>query len=330
MLDLDMSNSACREFQFDKGTHTIQKNCVGDRVLGNIKTKIRFNDKGLPSPNVKNKTPGVLRICFLGGSNMVGLGIQEEYYPQKILQEEFEKALGRKVELINISVEGYTTAQHALMFVEFFDALKPDVVISYTSSGYKIFRDAVQFSYTVRQPNGNSIRFLKVKEIIPEWIFFLISYSETLKKMARTIIENVRFLSLERKLNELKDNENKQAEILFSPTIEYFKFMDKFSWNNDADFYVVVDDMDIENLYARKFYEEGPFHALFNLFQDKIIIRSRKLKQVLAINKISMLDSDAIFSKEDYFENSIYFNKEGINKFAKNLAENFAEAIIYQ
>lgn len=318
---LDKYNNSCRKFEREKGLQVIGPNCVAQRRVGSIKTTIVFNDQGLPSSGVKEKNSKVLRICFLAGSNMVGLGIPEAYFPQKALNKEFEKALGRKVELINVSVEGYVAAQHALMFKIFFNHYNPDIVIAYTSTGYKVFKDAVQYSYT-KKDGASFIKLLTLEDTLPAWAIAIIP--DALRDSARTIIENIRVLKLERKLVNLANDKEKQARALLAPTVEFFEFMKNHTDKSGGKFYVVVDKKDFENVYTQRMYNVKSIDFIFNLFHPKLKVMNGKLTELLKERKIETVETNVSMSESDYFKDSIYFNESGIKKFAENLAGNFS------
>ena len=322
ILKLDKFNDACRVFDIEKGLHKMQPNCVAERRLGNMVTKIKFNDMGLPSPTVKKeKTPGITRVLFLGGSNMVGLGINEEYYPQKVLTEEFEKELGTKVEIINAAVEGYTTAHHAIMLTTFFDHYRPDVVISYTASGYKIFKDAVNYTYTIKKISGEFGKFKTLKQVMPGWLHPIATLNEPFRKISRTIAENLRYLKLEKELSKLSHDPNKQAELLLQPTVDYLKWIDQYSKEDEGKLFVVIDQNDIVNIYPQRLFDEESLDFIFRFFQEKIIVKPVKFGSMLKDKKIKSIELKVKFTQNDYFKNSIYYNKNGYRKLAHVLAK---------
>ena len=134
-------------------------------------------------------------------------------------------------------------------------------------------------------------------------------------------------MKLENDLLSLNDNKDLQALALFSPTIQYFlaikNVMKKES--SDRKFYAVIDKLDFENIHAQRMYDLDSVDFMFRLFHPKLKVENKRLENFLQKSSISSINSDVVFTSEDYFENSIYFNKIGIRKFAANLAHNFAQ-----
>jgi hypothetical protein len=329
ILSIEKKNSSCRYLNVKKGLLMMYSNCVALRKINDIETTIKFNSAGIPSPELKKKDEKTLRICFLAGSNMVGLGIKEVYFPQAVLQEEFEKALGRKVEFVNVAIEGFTTAQHAIAFHIFFRIYKPDVVIAYTANGYKVFRDALLYTYTQKNPEGKFQKLMPL-HLTDFYHRLTLKYSafSFSRQILRTVTENISLIKLENDLNRLKDNRDEQERLLFSPTVDYFngiKNIMKYA-NVDRKFYAVMDNADIENIHSHHLYQLDTIDFIFQSFHPKISLPNSRYRSYLQKSMIETIDSDAVFTPEDYFIDTIYFNKTGMQKFAKNLAQNFAKS----
>ncbi len=92
-------------------------------------TKIIINQKGLRGAEYRyEKEPGTLRVVMLGDSFAFGLGVDESDTVAVKLEELFGKA-GKKVEVINMGVDGFGTDQEYLLLREEGVKYDPDVVI---------------------------------------------------------------------------------------------------------------------------------------------------------------------------------------------------------
>ena len=87
---------------------------------------IRLNSYGLRGPELEPQGPHHhLRILFLGSSNTLGWGVEEDGTLPAVLQRE----LGKNVEVLNGGIGNYNAVRYVRLFETKLRALKPDVVI---------------------------------------------------------------------------------------------------------------------------------------------------------------------------------------------------------
>ncbi len=90
----------------------------------------RVNRDGHRGPRAGERGRPVLRIAALGDSFTFGYGVQEEQaWPRRLEQLLRERAQGGGVEVLNLGVGGYGTAQEARLLRRRWEALRPDLAI---------------------------------------------------------------------------------------------------------------------------------------------------------------------------------------------------------
>lgn len=119
------------------------------RLLGEDPSLVRFSIRGVPTRQVGGVTlwshrtpradadagrraaadPGALRILALGDSITYGVGLAaSDTYPER-LRAALTARTGRRVEVLNLAVPGYNTAQQNAAYAEVASTLRPDVVL---------------------------------------------------------------------------------------------------------------------------------------------------------------------------------------------------------
>ncbi len=114
--------------------------------------KIRINSQGYRGPVFDTeKKDGVYRVVFLGGSLMFGMGLAFENTIPCLVKEELGRVLeGRKVEVLNLAVPGYTSFHGFRQAGGLFPAIKPDLVVI----GFG-FSDSELMNYTDAEVHGS-------------------------------------------------------------------------------------------------------------------------------------------------------------------------------
>ncbi len=89
---------------------------------------VRTNSKGLcDGEHAYDPAPGVFRIVILGDSFMQGASVDPEEAVPALLEQQFA---GRRVEVINLGVKGYSTVQELLYLKEEGVKYRPDLVLA--------------------------------------------------------------------------------------------------------------------------------------------------------------------------------------------------------
>lgn len=118
------------DWTFDSRLGWVQKPNLRARTRNDAGTVIDFrtNPDGLtPLSARRAKTPGVYRILLLGDSTVVGRSVPQDQTLQAFLETRLQAA-GRRVEVFNGGVEGYSTDQVLLRLEQLVPLYRPDVV----------------------------------------------------------------------------------------------------------------------------------------------------------------------------------------------------------
>ena len=96
------------------------------------KVYLHTNSKGIRAPKdiPYTKKEGVTRIVLLGDSFGMGYGVNLEDSFSEVMRRKLETSWGSPVEIINLSVSGFGTAEQLLMFQNEGAKYQPDIVIS--------------------------------------------------------------------------------------------------------------------------------------------------------------------------------------------------------
>ncbi len=199
---------SCRSRDPETGVQIYQPGCKGTRDVGLGEIPISLNQAGFRGTP---PTKGTNKVLLLGGSTLFGPGLGNKWEPAGLLEEAFA-AQGREVDVLNLSVEGYTTTQHAIRFRDYLDKHKPKLVVLDTLSNHKMFLDLVLRQALVTNNAGHPKRLHSPSHVwgsrIDGWL------PQGLRSWARTLVTSTWSLQTARQLEDLSPEE--VAEVLAS------------------------------------------------------------------------------------------------------------------
>jgi len=127
------------QFRFDQKLTARKPTHVRDAELGwrlepNQDTGIRTNSRGYRTKEFEDtKPPQTIRVVFLGDSNPLGFGIEDEDSPyptrtQQVVDKFFPGVIEENLEVINLGVDGYSSFQTRRLAEGLLPRISPDVV----------------------------------------------------------------------------------------------------------------------------------------------------------------------------------------------------------
>jgi GDSL-like Lipase/Acylhydrolase family len=104
---------------------------VGQAWLGGPDAgHVRINNLGLRGSEVATPpAAGAVRVAVVGDSYVFGIGVDEEHLFTTRLEQLLAQSLGRRVEVVNLGVSGYSTDQEYLLFDELAERIAPQLVL---------------------------------------------------------------------------------------------------------------------------------------------------------------------------------------------------------
>ena len=129
------------------------------RKKDNIRTSFRYNELGFRDEGVSEKVSGTTRVLLLGDSFLESLEVEYE----QIFHELFETNLNAngtdRYDVVNVSSQGYSTAQELLALRKYRDIVRPDVVMLVIYTGND-FADNLRSDFAYLDDEGN-LQFVK-------------------------------------------------------------------------------------------------------------------------------------------------------------------------
>lgn len=113
--------------------------------------RIRTNAEGFRTPEFAPKPPDSLRVVLLGDSFTSQIQVEEEHSVAGLLRT--REVGGRKLDVVNLGIDGIHTGQEWLVMKEYGAALEPDLVV------LQFFAPNDVREACVRTCGGNELRF---------------------------------------------------------------------------------------------------------------------------------------------------------------------------
>ncbi|MGZ3695388.1 MAG: SGNH/GDSL hydrolase family protein [Bdellovibrionota bacterium] len=246
----------------------------------------RINREGLRGPDYSPAPrKGTKRIFIVGASSMFAPGLKESETPAALLERNLRRA-GQKVEVINVSVEGYSAIQLFIRFKQWINAYHPDIVL-FNLTAQHLLTDQM---LTMVSSDSSSSTLLPERVSSDPFLLTPIPIAQELKKHARLqkIVSAVmlfyqRFkISWRYKLSESgTERENKWMDI----SVRSMQKIQEMSEKEKFKFFVFVfspngisNDTTVSpalDLYTAKFFDlitpavRFPITALLRVLQEK-------------------------------------------------------------
>lgn len=120
----------------EEGEHGIRRNIPGERYIhssAEYRVDFSINEQGLRDPRVfeRPKQNDVFRVVLLGDSFAMGYGVSYEDSVPARLETELAVLLKRPVEVVNLGVSGFGTAEELIVLEKEGWSYEPDLVMAY-------------------------------------------------------------------------------------------------------------------------------------------------------------------------------------------------------
>lgn len=321
IIALDNDDWSCRTMDYDVGFILIEKSCQGSRDLGEGPIPIQFNSHGLRGPEfAPPSNKGKPRIALMGGSMLTGPGLPESHNPAVLLESKLRQLGFPEAEVINVSVEGYTTTHQTVFFRRTLSKFQPDIVILDTFNSFKPFRDYSIEYRVVKDSSGEPLRLRTSREekallnrILPNAVnrhIFLANHT-------------FHYLEASRRVANIEDEIGRAKEVL-RPTIAYLHFMEEFAKLQGVRIFLMHTGEAISNRREVGLNDSPWVIYLTSLLLKPFEIPGSAVKQVLSEEGFQVLNVAGEFSAKDdrrfYIADTYYFSEEGMSRHMDNLA----------
>lgn len=306
-IELINNNVSCRWLDHDLGFARIKKNCDGERGLGGAPVKIHFNSEGFrDQERTPVPAPGAIRIALLGGSLLVGPGLAEDHNPARLLEKELRRRGLSDAEVLNLSVEGFTTTQQAIFLPGNLKRFSPHVVLLMTMDGFKPFRDLVFENRVIRGEDRYPIRLnTNGPEIIKASLNSVIHFKKTFH------------------LTAIGD-ELELAKALMGPALRLASDMNRLCDQSGTKLIVVWSGEDLTNERAIPWVDRK-LNGVLDALLPELIVPADLARGVIenrGLDLVNLAGRLPAHSSRDYFiNNTRYYSEAGMVVYARELAE---------
>lgn len=132
------TGSECRIEDEKTGLRGYEPGCSGRRDIGDGPVRFSINNRGFRGDAPR---PGTRRVLLLGGTLTFGPGIPDAKELSVVTEGYLERSLREGVDVLNLSVEGYSTTHHAIRLEEYIRRFVPELIVLSTFTRRGMYRD---------------------------------------------------------------------------------------------------------------------------------------------------------------------------------------------
>jgi hypothetical protein len=307
---------SCRSRDAELGVPMYEAGCKGTRDVGLGEVPIHINQAGFRgTPPIK----GSRKVLILGGSTLFGPGLTNNYEAGKLLEAALKKE-GFDRDVLNLSVEGYTTTQHVIRFKQYLEKYNPELVVLDTLSNHKMFLDLVLQHALVTNDVGQPRKLLSASHAwgtrIDGWL------PRGIRAWARTVVTSNWFLKTSKDLEDRSEKEiasrlaHWQMELIAGSLAMAKKKGLKvvLVWDGDA----------VANLRTLRIREAAaPARALSEL-TPQLNVSAEAMTAALKAAKLPLLMPMRLPADNDvelFLGESPYYSKKGMTRYTQSLAK---------
>ncbi len=311
---------SCRTKDPETGVNTYEPGCKGTRDVGQGEVAIGINQAGFRGEPPQH---GARKLLLLGGSTLFAPGLGNKQEPGGLLEQSLAEQ-GHDFDVLNLSVEGYTTTQHAIRFKAYLDKYRPKVVVVDTLSRHKMFLDLVLQPALIRNDEGLPRRLRSPSSAwgptVNRWM------PQGLKAWARTWVTSSWSLAAARQVEDL--DEAGVARVLAEWQHALLDGALALARKRGVTVVMVWDGSPVANQRILRVREAaGPARALSEL-TPQLAVSSEVMTAALRAQRIPLLTPGRLpqDSETDLFlGDSPYYGPKGIKRWTGSVARAMAK-----
>lgn len=151
------TGASCRTLDEATGLRAYEPRCLGERDGGAGPVAFKINGRGFRGDAPR---PGARRVLLLGGTVAWGPGLSDTEEPAAVAEAYLAEAGRTGVDVLNLSVEGFSTTDHAVRLPALLEELQPEMVVLATFTHRGMYKD--HLGQVERGDKGYPLRKLEV------------------------------------------------------------------------------------------------------------------------------------------------------------------------
>lgn len=323
MVDRFYVDMSCLKYSQKFHIYLTIPNCEGSRDLGAGPVPFSTNQAGYWGHDYTHyPRKGVTRIALLGGSQQIAPGLPRTADPAFFIERKLANLGVDRVEVVNFSLEGFTTIHQALILDRVF-RFHPDILVLDTITGYKPFRD-YWLSKLAKFEGVKPVSIEPFAESVPKWLY---SWALNIKAI-RGFLSQLETLYLESSSTREIKNSPQIAEAYFRPTLNLLKFIKDRARQEGAQVFVVWDGGDFDNKSAVRKNDVKLAVTVSSALVEPIRIPAAEAKSILLNEGFEILNIEKDIPRSDersfFLGDSYYYSIGGAKQYALGVANALA------
>lgn len=277
------------------------------------KFDFRINREGIRGPDYPAKAPkGTTRIFVVGASIFFGPGIKETEAAAAVLEKNFRQA-GEKVEVLNVSTEGYSSVQLFLRLKQWVAAYHPDIVL-FNLTSQDIFVDQMLASMnlvtTASYPLPERIHH-DPAHILPESVLTKLYRWPAIHRMVSAVIYSYHRLMISWRY-ALSPKNQEREKVWAENSVEALRRLQKMSEQQHFKFYTFLySDPELTNTVRVNPNLNFGVTRLFDIFTPNVAFPATSIYRILEENRLPYFVTLMPEGPEFYLPRDYHFTAAG-------------------
>lgn len=301
--------------------YAFKPNCKETITRSGSISQMSYNSEGLRDKDYPaNVKKGWRRLLLVGSSRIVGPGIAEAETPARRL-EKYLRGSNKKLEVINASVEGYSTVNQVAKLQRWLDVYKPTHVVVPIEISSGLSTDLMYAPYLQETESS--------QEIHPRLLPWMKPFAALMGLHTDNYEEMRRILSWQSGLYRayvlnycrfFTRGSIKRTACVLDTTIKSIDLMRDMATKAEAKIIFITSGMMFTtNMNVSPAFDFEVLQKL-NKFASNSSFPYAEVSQLLRKRKLPLQTVPPITSPEMFLKGDYHFNKEGADLYARNLA----------